>query len=76
MAKYADRDRRRRDKHNPARRSKFADSDVPPPDITVDPDPAYAWALDHFMTTAKTSKHRVRRLDGEMTKYGKEWSLS
>ena len=42
----------------------------------VNPDPAYAWALDRSVTTSGTAKHRLRRLDGEMARYGEEWSLT
>ena len=28
------------------------------------------------MTTSKTAKRRLRRLDGEMAKYSEEWSLA
>jgi hypothetical protein len=42
----------------------------------ADPDLAYAWALDHSLMTSETSKHRLRRRDGEMARYGEEWSLA
>lgn len=46
MQEYADQEQCRRDSRNAACRSKFADSDVPPPHIAADPNLAYAWALD------------------------------
>nr|XP_040251995.1 serine/arginine repetitive matrix protein 1-like [Aegilops tauschii subsp. strangulata] len=52
----------------------FVDSDVPPPHIAVDPDLAYAWALDRSVTTSETAKRRLRRLNWEMARYGEDWS--
>lgn len=72
---YADRDQCRRDRHNAACRSQFADSDVPLPYIAADPDLVYAWALDRSVTTSDTAKRRLRRLNGKMARYNEEWSL-
>ena len=73
---YTDRERCRRDRCNAARRSQFADSDVPPPHIAADPDLAYAWALDRSVMTSETAKRRLRHLDWEMDRYGEKWSLT
>jgi hypothetical protein len=37
---------------------------------------AYAWALDRSVTMSGTAKRRLRRLDGEIARYGEEWSLA
>ncbi|KAE8815964.1 hypothetical protein D1007_06501 [Hordeum vulgare] len=60
----------RRDTRNAARESKFVDSDVPPPHIAVDPNLAYAWALDRFVTTSETASTVSAASTREMAKYG------
>ena len=53
---YTDREQRWRDRRNASHLSMFADSDVPPPHIAMDPDLAYAWALDLSVTTSEPAK--------------------
>ncbi|XP_044439449.1 probable inositol oxygenase isoform X1 [Triticum aestivum] len=54
----------------------FTDSDVPPRQILKDRELATVWIIDRSMTTAETSKCRLRRLDEKIAKYGEKWSLS
>jgi hypothetical protein len=72
---YANRERRRRDRHKAAHRSEFADSDVPPPHIAADLELAYTWALDFSVTTTEMSKRRLRHVDGEMAEHGRQCRL-
>ena len=37
---------------------------------------AYAWALDRSVTKSEMAKRHLRLLDGEMARYGEEWSLA
>ena len=37
---------------------------------------AVVWALDRSVTTNETDTRRRSRLDNQIIKYGKEWSLS
>lgn len=52
------------------------DFDIPPWQILKDPELAMTWIIDWLKTTVETSKRRLRRLNEEIAKYGKKWSLS
>lgn len=60
---YADRELRPRGRRNTSCEAEFAVSDVPPLEITNDPELATAWVMHRSKTIAERSKRRLRRLD-------------